>query len=294
MVGRACANNVSAWDRAINTDIIRKNHRREGRPALCPNAGVATSRGLLFLAGRIVGTLRRCVGWSYWSETLVKSVAGGLLRIGMRHDHDMTNRRLDAVILAGGCAHRLGGVAKANLRVGTRRLLDVVLDAVDGAREGLEGSNVVVARESVEVPWSVIRTMEDPPGSGPLAGIRAGLQALPPAQPDDLVLVCAVDSPGIGRSIRQLREALEDDPLNHFAGAVTFGGVPKPHRQLLQGLYRRVPLEASIAAADTVVNRSVHSVLGGLCLLDLPVEPEACRDLDTPGDVEWWLRHIGD
>lgn len=154
----------------------------------------------------------------------MKSVAGGLLRIGMRHDHDMTNRRLDAVILAGGCAHRLGGVAKANLRVGTRRLLDVVLDAVDGAREGLEGSNVVVARESVEVPWSVIRTMEDPPGSGPLAGIRAGLQALPPAQPDDLVLVCAVDSPGIGRSIRQLREALEDDPLNHFAGAVTFGG----------------------------------------------------------------------
>lgn len=153
----------------------------------------------------------------------MKSVAGGLLRIGMRHDHDMTNRRLDAVILAGGCAHRLGGVAKANLRVGTRRLLDVVLDAVDGAREGLEGSNVVVARESVEVPWSVIRTMEDPPGSGPLAGIRAGLQALPPAQPDDLVLVCAVDSPGIGRSIRQLREALEDDPLNHFAGAVTFG-----------------------------------------------------------------------
>ena len=133
MVGRACAHNVSAWDRAINTDIIRKNHRREGRPALCPNAGVATSRGLLFLAGRIVGTLRRCVGWSYWSETLVKSVAGGLLRIGMRHDHDMTNRRLDAVILAGGCAHRLGGVSKANLRVGTRRLLDVVLDAVDGA-----------------------------------------------------------------------------------------------------------------------------------------------------------------
>ena len=261
---------------------------------MCPNAGVAASRGLLFLAGRIVGTIRRCVGWSYWSETLVKSVAGGLLWIGMRHDHDMTNRRLDAVILAGGCAHRLGGVSKANLRVGTRRLLDVVLDAVDGAREGLEGSNVVVARESVEVPWSVIRTMEDPPGSGPLAGIRAGLQALPPAQPDDLVLVCAVDSPGIGRSIRQLREALEDDPLNHFAGAVTFGGVPKPHRQLLQGLYRRVPLEASIAAADTVVNRSVHSVLGGLCLLDLPVEPEACRDLDTPGDVEWWLRHIGD
>ena len=90
----------------------------------------------------------------------MKSVAGGLLWIGMRHDHDMTNRRLDAVILAGGCAHRLGGVSKANLRVGTRRLLDVVLDAVDGAHEGLEGSNVVVARESVEVPWPVIRTME--------------------------------------------------------------------------------------------------------------------------------------
>lgn len=66
----------------------------------------------------------------------MKSVAGGLLWIGMRHDHDMTNRRLDAVILAGGCAHRLGGVSKANLRVGTRRLLDVVLDAVDGAVKG--------------------------------------------------------------------------------------------------------------------------------------------------------------
>ena len=211
-----------------------------------------------------------------------------------RHDHDMTDHRLDAVILAGGRARRLGGVSKDDLRVGGRRLLDVVMDAVDRVREGAEGCDVIVARESVGLPRRVLRTMEEPPGSGPLAGIDAGLQVLPPARPGDLVLVCAVDSPGIGKCIPQLCRALDDNSVSHLAGAVAFGGTPQPRRQLLQGVYRRVSLEATIVASGMVINRSVHSVLGKLDLLDVPVGPEVCRDLDTPDDLEWWRHHAAD
>ena len=147
-----------------------------------------------------------------------------------RHDHDMTDHRLDAVILAGGRARRLGGVSKADLRVGGRRLLDVVMDAVDRVREGAEGCDVIVARESVGLPRRVLRTMEEPPGSGPLAGIDAGLQVLPPARPGDLVLVCAVDSPGIGKCIPQLCRGFRRNPATSSstpAGGVStsvFGG----------------------------------------------------------------------
>ena len=80
----------------------------------------------------------------------------------------------DAIILAGGRGSRLGGVSKADLTVGGRRLLDVVLEAVRRAR-----TTVVVG--PVAAPDGVLVTLEDPPGTGPAAGIVAGLEAV--AQP---------------------------------------------------------------------------------------------------------------
>ncbi|WP_263167868.1 DUF6457 domain-containing protein [Streptomyces sp. SCSIO ZS0520] len=80
--------------------------------------------------------------------------------------------RFDAVILAGGGARRLGGADKPGLRVGGRRLLDRVLTACADAER-----TVVVAapRPTVRpVHW----TREEPPGSGPVAALAAGLRAL--------------------------------------------------------------------------------------------------------------------
>lgn len=175
MVGRVCVYNVFVWDCVINMDIIRKNYWCEGCFVLCFNVGVVILCGLLFLVGCIVGMFWRCVGWLYWLEILVKFVVGGLLWIGMWYDYDMINCCLDVVIFVGGCVYWLGGVVKVNLCVGICCLFDVVLDVVDGVCEGLEGSNVVVVCELVEVLWLVICIMEDLFGFGLLVGIRVGL-----------------------------------------------------------------------------------------------------------------------
>lgn len=79
----------------------------------------------------------------------------------------------DAVVLAGGTARRLDGVSKPDVELHGRRLLDHALGATAGASRV-----VVVAPDSVEVPAGVLRTLEDPPHGGPVAGIAAGLAAL--------------------------------------------------------------------------------------------------------------------
>jgi len=100
----------------------------------------------------------------------------------------------DAIILAGGRGSRLGGVSKADLVVGGRRLLDVVLEAVRRAR-----TTVVVG--PVAAPDGVLVTVEDPPGTGPAAGIVAGLEAV--AQPAGWTVVLACDLPGVQAAVPQ-------------------------------------------------------------------------------------------
>lgn len=94
-----------------------------------------------------------------------------------------------AIILGGGRSSRMG-----------RPKRDLVLDgrslfarAVDACR-----ARTVIVAVTPELPADlhderVRRTCEDPPFGGPVAGIAAGLAALPPAEPDDEVLLLACD-----------------------------------------------------------------------------------------------------
>lgn len=92
-----------------------------------------------------------------------------------------------AVVLAGGRARRLGGVAKPALEVGGRTLLARVVAAVAGARP------VVVVGPRVDGLGSEpVWAREDPPGAGPVAGLRAALGHLPAS---GVVLVLAADLP---------------------------------------------------------------------------------------------------
>ncbi len=87
---------------------------------------------------------------------------------------------LDVVVLAGGRGRRLGGVSKADVRLGRERLLDHILGDLatwDEPRVAL-GRVVVVAPDTVAVPSGVLRTLEDPPGGGPSAGIAAAVTTL--------------------------------------------------------------------------------------------------------------------
>ncbi len=175
----------------------------------------------------------------------------------------------DAIILAGGRGSRLGGVSKADLVVGGVRLLDRVLGAVIGA-----STTVVVGR--VAVPEGVLVTVEDPPGTGPAAGIVAGLAAV--SQPAEWTVLLACDLPDAAGAVAALRAAADVGDAFAIRGR---DGQP----EWLLGMYRTTALRAAAASYGDPRNRSVGGLLG-------PLEPRLVDPGDAvPGDLDTWADH---
>ncbi|MFJ6797587.1 NTP transferase domain-containing protein [Streptomyces sp. NPDC091268] len=179
----------------------------------------------------------------------------------------------DAVVLAGGAARRLGGADKPALRVGTRTLLDRVLDACADARTTV----VVGTRRATARP--VRWTREDPPGAGPVAALDAGLRRTTAPQ----VLVLSADLPFLDAATVR---ALLDAPGPEGAMLCDRTGRDQP----LVAAYRAEPLrrELALLAAE-------HGNLTGLPLRALTAEldlatvtaaaPLASFDCDTWDDL---------
>lgn len=88
-----------------------------------------------------------------------------------------------AIVLTGGRASRLGGIDKASLQVSGREMVETVR----GAAAAVAGRVVTVGPES--------DVRENPPFSGPVAGIAAGLAVLPEGV--EIVVVVACDLPDL-------------------------------------------------------------------------------------------------
>src|SRR5690606_23231288 len=116
---------------------------------------------------------------------------------------------------------RLGGVAKAEVEVGGRAMLDHVLEGARGAR-----AVVIVGPPELARPGAST-VLEHPPRGGPVAGIEAGLQALDAQAPlegadagdaaagqghDRLVAVIACDVPRAPSALPHLESALDAAP----------------------------------------------------------------------------------
>ncbi len=181
----------------------------------------------------------------------------------------MSEVGFDAVILAGGQGSRMGGVSKADLLVAGERLLDRVLRAAAGAR-----TRVVVG--DVEVPAGVLLTREDPPGTGPAAGIVAGLDAVATPSPWTLVLAC--DLPDAPAAVTELLDAATSALADADAVCLTDGdGAP----QHLLALYRTPPLRAACAAYGDPRNRSVRRMVAPLRLAAVTGGRASADDIDT-------------
>ena len=178
----------------------------------------------------------------------------------------------NAVVLAGGRASRLGGVAKPLLEVGGRSLLDAALAAAGGARQ------VVVVGE-VPVPAGVLRVVEDPPRSGPAAGLAAGIGELTVDAPWTLVL--ASDLPGADRAVPALLAAAESDT---GADGVCFHD-RTGHPQWMLAVYRTASLRSAVDAIETT-DLSLRRLLAPLRLRSIAGDPGAIADCDTWDDVE--------
>lgn len=180
-----------------------------------------------------------------------------------------------ALVIAGGRGERLTASAPSPVPVkplladaAGRRLIDRVLDACAAA--GIT-DRVVVAGE-MDLPAGVTRVCEDPPLSGPAAGIAAGVAALPPdADGDVLVLpadladpvavVTALTAPGV------------------TAGVVTAGG-------RLQPMLLRTSVPALRAACTGgLVDAPVMRVVKRLHLPEVDLPATAVADIDTWADA---------
>lgn len=176
-----------------------------------------------------------------------------------------------AIVLAGGAGRRMGGVDKPGLTVGGATLLDRTLRALPP-----DTSPIVVVGPERPTARPVRWTREDPPGSGPLAGLAAGLVALD--GPGDLVAVLAADLVGLrDDTVPRLIAALE---TNDGAVLRDSGG----HTQWLVGVWRVGSLK-DVLPADPA-GRSLRSVLGALAVTELPERNGESRDIDVPADLD--------
>ena len=184
------------------------------------------------------------------------------------------------IVLAGGTGKRLGGCSKPDLLIAGDRLISWTLSFLPKV------PTVVVAPEEVEVPEKVFLTMEEPPGSGPAAGIVAGWHRLAASfvfSPSDIIGVCPVDAPLSGFALRQLGRQLQE--MNEDGSGkekILLGQVREVTQYVLGAFTVRALMEM---ARSNPLNRSVRGLLGEIGFATSEISPNYARDLDTPADI---------
>jgi molybdopterin-guanine dinucleotide biosynthesis protein A len=170
------------------------------------------------------------------------------------------------VILAGGTATRLDGTDKAALEYAGRSLLEHALEAVSGSAE------TVVVGPEVATSRPVSFARESPEGSGPLAGLAAGVAAL--GGTATLVVVLAVDMPHVtAETVRRLVSALGDED-----GAWLVDG---DGRRQLAGVVRRSVVPPEGEAHGLPMRRLMNRAR----TVDVPAVGTEADDIDSWADV---------
>ncbi len=197
------------------------------------------------------------------------------------------------LVVAGGRSRRWGGVDKTAHPLGGRPVLLHTLfgavDSLEAAEPDVAGHRPVVvvapadhpARAEAEarlprVGW----TLEAPPGTGPAAGVAAGLDLLVQTAPRARrVVMLAADMPFAATAVPRLLAALGPAGGSgpDAAVAVDPDGVP----QYLMAACRIDALVGAMAAAP-VEGAAMRAVLAPLTAVEVPVSAREGFDLDTP------------
>jgi molybdopterin-guanine dinucleotide biosynthesis protein A len=181
------------------------------------------------------------------------------------------------VVLAGGRARRLGGVAKPALDVGGRPLLARVLAAVPDAEPAIVAGPRLAGLDREPV-W----TREDPPGAGPVAGLRAAVPLLPAGT--RAVAVLAADLPFLDRAtVGRLRAAVA-------GGADAAILVDDTGRdQYLAAVWAAPALRTALSTVEGDRVSAVYAAVARVDRLDSPgYRPgaEPWRDIDDPAGLD--------
>lgn len=182
---------------------------------------------------------------------------------------------LDAIIVSGGGARRLGGYDKTSLVFEGLTLLEHAMAAVADARR------VCIVGRTAGTPLTdrVIAVVEDPPRGGPGAAIVAGVTALA-ASGSALTVTIAADLPRAEDAVAAL---LGRAVPGNADGVVAVDGAGR--RQHLLAVYRTDRLRAAVAAASAPDGIPLRALLDGLTLAEVPVDDALCADVDSPDDA---------
>jgi molybdopterin-guanine dinucleotide biosynthesis protein A len=176
---------------------------------------------------------------------------------------------VDVVVLAGGRSTRFG-TDKVEL------LLDEVLGGLPEVT-----SVVCVGPERETVRTGVRWVREDPPYSGPLAAVSAGVAVgagAGGAGGAPIVVLLGADMPRAGAAVADLVSAVG---AGNGAVLVDADGWP----QVLASAWRRTVLAERLAGFGALEGRPLRLLLDGASLVPVPDVWGAARDIDTPGDL---------
>jgi molybdopterin-guanine dinucleotide biosynthesis protein A len=186
------------------------------------------------------------------------------------------DRRVTAVVLAGGTSRRFGS-DKLAASLGGSSVLDLLLTELPAG-----WPVVLVGPRRATVRPDAVWVREEPSGGGPLAGIAAA--ALVVAA--DVVAVVGGDMPFAAPALTMLVAALHASEPDVGAAVANVNGRTNP----LLAAYRADALRAALPVAP-------HG-LPARTLLTVPhvevaVPPDLARDVDTPDDLEAARTRLG-
>lgn len=184
-----------------------------------------------------------------------------------------------AVVLTGGRSSRMGGRHKPGILVGEQSVIDRTLttlwSVVPTAKVIIAGTDEGV---SSNFRQNVIVVREDPPFSGPVAGVAAAVDAI--SSSDGVILLLGGDLPFLSAATmtRLLRAAI--------AGAQVVSCVDETgHLQYLCSGWRADILCDQVAALDAPTGVPLGALFSGLETELVPCDPDELRDIDTPEDL---------
>ncbi|KOX12558.1 molybdenum cofactor guanylyltransferase [Nocardiopsis sp. NRRL B-16309] len=164
----------------------------------------------------------------------------------------------------------MGGVDKPGLAVGGSTLVERVADVVRAHSPDAGVTVVGPPRESPRARY----VREDPPGSGPVPALRAGLPHVERA----CFALLAADLPHL--TVGHF-DALADALRDGDAGAVFVDADGR--EQWLTGIWRTAAVREALADYQ---GRSLYGLLGPLSPRRVPLaEDHAAFDVDTPDDL---------
>lgn len=202
-----------------------------------------------------------------------------------------------AIIVAGGAGRRLGGVDKAALIVGGRRLLDYAFDAaatVEADPIVLVGS-AYRSRKDRDDALPVVTCREDPPGSGPLAALCAGAKKLTEIVIDESftrpewTTLLGCDTPAASQAISLLHQSIQALPPSSD-GYIAADSAGRP--QWLLGIYRTAALIRACHSVGVPTNQPLRAALSKMTLTTTPVADHLIHDIDTWSDYRWWQERV--